>query len=373
VLVWNVDSIGDFLWTTPTLLALRRGYANAEITLVCNSACRAVAETNPNVDRVISIDPVPYYSGGGLLRCPAELAQQTFDVMLVLEMGSRPADAGRLLGRRLNVGYLVSTNLGILKSLPDHTLAPNRDTYWPEYFLAAVKHLGLAAPAPQLQVTTTAADEAEAESLLSPPPAETLTIGLHPYVAPYALATKKWPDDSFVRLAQILRTRRRVRFVLTGSPAEAEACAALAARIRTASGAEVICAAERLGLRAVVSLMRRLDLVVVGDTAALHLATAAGTPTVALFGATDSRRIAPSTASCVVLQRGLPCSPCHRYDDRRPAWPRCRFDHPRCLHEITPEDVADAVDRILLRSRRCSPENGSFTRGSDRGGMRWSP
>jgi ADP-heptose:LPS heptosyltransferase len=359
-LVWNLDSIGDFLWTTPTLLALRRGYPGAEITLVCNTACRGVAETNRNVDQVIPIDPVPYYSGGGLLRCPAELARRTFDVMLVLEMGSRPADAGRLLGRRLNVGYLVSTNLGILKSLPDHTLPPNEDAYWPDYFLGAVRRLGLAAPPPRLEVTTTEADEAEAESLLSPRPSgEELTIGLHPYVAPYALGTKKWPDESFIRLARILRARRPTRFVLTGSREEAGACAALASQIREASGANATSAAGRLGLRAVVSLMRRLDGVVVGDTAALHLAAAAEAPTVVLFGATDPRRIAPPTASCLVLNRALPCSPCHRYDDRRPAWPRCRFDRPKCLHEITPEEVADAVDRILSRSRRPSQESGS--------------
>ena len=96
-----------------------------------------------------------------------------------------------------------------------------------------------------------------------------------------------------------------------------------------------------------VALYRRLDAVVTGDTAALHLAAAARTPTVALFGATDDRRIAPPTsAGCAALNRRLPCSPCHRYTDRRPGWPRCIFDHPKCLHEITPVAVADAVERV---------------------------
>ena len=349
VLVWNVDSLGDFLWTTPTLRALRAGYPTATITLVCNRACVPIAETNPNIDRLIPVDPAPFYAGRGLLRTVPGLRGERFDVMLVLEMGARPADAGRVLGRRLGVGYLVSSDLGLLKRLPDHTLPPNRDTYWPAYFLRAAAHLGLPTGPPALEVFPTAEDEATAAAVLPPGPV-VADVGFHPYVAPYAGLTKKWPDDSFVELARLLAARRPTRFVLTGSPDEAAACDQLADRVRTATGAEVVSAAGRVPLRAVVSLYRRLTAVVVGDTAALHLAAAAGTPTVALFGATDPRLIAPPSPACVVLTRDLPCRPCFEYRDRRPGWPRCIFERPRCLEEIAPATAAAAVETATART-----------------------
>ena len=348
VLVWNIDSLGDFLFTTPALRALRAGYPSAAITLVANRACRDVIETNPNIDRSILVDPTPFYTGRGLLRGIPELAGSRFDVMLVLEMGSRPADAGRVFGRRLDVGYLVSSDLGILKTLPDRTLPSNRDMYWPAYFLKAVEHLGLAAGPPALEVVTTAADDASAAAVLPDEPG-VRDVGLHPFVAPYAMLTKKWPDDSFVELARLLASREPTRFVLSGSSDDAAACEMLARRIASATGAAVVTAAGRLSPRGSAALFRRLAILVTGDTAALHLAAASGTPVVALFGATDPRLLAPPGA--VVLTRPLPCRPCFTYRDRRPGWPICLFDHPKCLHEITPAAVADAVGRATRRAR----------------------
>ena len=348
VLVWNVDSPGDFLWVTPVLRALRQGYPGAEITLVHNRACEALAETNRNVDRLVAVDPATYYTGRGLVLGVPELVGKRFDVMVVLEMGSRPADAARILGRRLGVGYLVSSDLGILKSLPDHTLPPNGGEYWPAYFLRATEHLGLGECSVGLEVMTTPEDDAAAGAVLGSNADERrITVGFHPYVAPYALSTKKWPDASFVALSALLAASQPTRFVLTGSPEEASDCDRLAGMIRAATGAEVVSAAGRLSLRAVVALYRGLDILVTGDTAALHLAAAAGVATVALFGSTDDRRIAPPTCRCIVLNQRLPCSPCLRYVDRQSGWPQCLYDHPVCMHQITPAAVAATVERLL--------------------------
>jgi ADP-heptose:LPS heptosyltransferase len=349
VLLWNVDSPGDFLWATPVLRALRAGYHHATITLVNNRACHSLAETNRNVDRLVAIDPAPFCTGEGLIRTVPELERKPFDVMIILEMGARPADAARVLGRRLGVGYMVSSDLGILKTLPDHTLPPNRSEYWPRYFLRTVEHLGLETVPPDLEVTTAPEDEAVAGEVLSADAiGGRLAVGFHPYVASYARLTKKWPDASFVALAGLLNARHRCRFVLTGSKDEAQECARLAAQIRRTTGADVVSLAGRLSLRAVVALFRRLSVVVTGDTCALHLAAAAATPTVSLFGSTDDRRIAPPTAQCVVLNERLPCSPCHTYLERRLSWPRCLFDHPRCMHQITPAVVCAAVQRLVF-------------------------
>lgn len=352
VLIWNLDSVGDFLWTTPAQRALRAGYPRAEITLACNRVCRTLVEGSPHLDRIVALDPRPFYGGRGLVRSVPELEGRRFDVMVILEMGARPADAGRVLGRRLDVGYVVSTDLGLLKRLPDHTLPPNANDiptteYGPRHFLRAVEHLGLQPVPPRLELFTNDDDEAAVDALLGPAD-DRAWIGLHPWVAAYGNATKKWPDASFVELAARLAARRPSRFVLTGGPENAAESEALAATIRERTGAEALSTAGRLPLRASAALLRRLSVFVVGDTANLHMAVAVGAPIVTIFGATNQWLVAPEGPNCLVLNARLPCSPCHRPRDRMPFWPTCIFpDKARCMHAVTPEQVEAAIERLL--------------------------
>jgi heptosyltransferase III len=335
VLVWNVDSFGDFLFVTPLLRALREGYKQAKIDLVLNEGCMSLAETNPNIDRLIPVRPAPYYTGTGYFRMPPELIGQAYDVVLIAEMGTRPADAARVVARRLKTRYIASGNLGLLKSLADFTLPANKSEYWPAYYLRLATSLGLPGVAAQMEVFPSETDLAQAEAILG---AKTRRrrVGFHPMVAAYALTTKKWPDESFLELGKYLHSQTPTEVIITGSADEASGCEALASKLRqfTVPAKSV---AGQLTLRGTVALYQQLDLVVTGDTAALHLATSAKVPTVALFGATDEKRLAaPET---LVMKEDLPCRPCHKVTDRRPEWPKCHYERPWCLHRITAEAV----------------------------------
>ena len=346
LLLWNLDSFGDFLFTTPLIRALRQGYPAARIELVINQACLPLAATNPHLDELIPIDPRPYYTGTGLLRLPNALRNRHYDVAVIAEMGVRPAEAGRVVARRLNAGYVVSSNAGLLKSLPNFTLPPNQGEYWPAYFLRLATHLGLTPVPAQLEVFPTPEDRQSAEKLLGPR-GQDPRIAFHPMVASYALTTKKWPDESFVELGKLLSSQRPVQIFLTGSADEATACESLASRMRS-TGVQATSVAGQLSLRSTVALYQQLELVVTGDTAALHLAAAAGVPTVALFGATDERLL--SSPGMTVLKRDLPCRPCHKLTDRQPGWPRCHYDRPWCLHRISPDHVANIIKTMVCET-----------------------
>ena len=70
----------------------------------------------------------------------------------------------------------------------------------------------------------------------------------------------------------------------------------------------------------------------------VHIAAAAGTPIVALFGPTDPARNGPWSAGDVTVRRRPLCSPCHRH--------RCSL-HEGVMHAIPPEEVLKAIDRRL--------------------------
>jgi len=351
VLVWNVDSIGDSLWITPVLHALREGYSQAWITLACNRLPAALFRKNPNVDEIVALDGTRFWSARGWFRPVSELALQP-DVLVILEMGSRPADRARLLGRELGACYVVSSRLGLLGHLADHVLAPNDPAeYWPSYFLRATDHLGLTRPEAKLEVFLDEEDFAAADALLeSFKKGDSPLVGLHPGVAGYANATKKWPSAHFVELATELAARERVRFVLTGSSDERTMLESLEHHIRERTNAETLVVAGAK-LRALAALVRRLDLVVVGDTSVLHLAAAGDVPTLALFGATDPKRIAAPRPSCTAVTHDLACRPCHENRDRLPFWPTCIYDRPECLYRIEPHSIAARALAILATKK----------------------
>jgi ADP-heptose:LPS heptosyltransferase len=70
----------------------------------------------------------------------------------------------------------------------------------------------------------------------------------------------------------------------------------------------------------------------------MHVATAVGTPVVALFGSTDPITTGPWGEGHVVVKKDVDCSPC---------WKRvCPTDH-KCMKLITVDEVLKECERYL--------------------------
>jgi ADP-heptose:LPS heptosyltransferase len=94
----------------------------------------------------------------------------------------------------------------------------------------------------------------------------------------------------------------------------------------------------KTNLLQLAGLLERCTLLVTNDTGTMHVATAVGTPVVALFGSTPPLTTGPWGKEHVVVRKDVPCSPC---------WKRiCPTDH-RCMELITVDEVEEIVDRKL--------------------------
>ena len=151
-------------------------------------------------------------------------------------------------------------------------------------------------------------------------------------------ATKRWPR--YPELAVLLDTR----LVIIGAAADRE----LAAEISRSAGTRAIDATGKLSLLASAELLSRTRALVTNDSAPLHLASAMGTPTVAIFGPTVPEfGFGPLAPRHVVLGvTTLACRPCDRHGPQR-----CPLGHWRCMREITPRQVADAVQELVASPR----------------------
>lgn len=151
---------------------------------------------------------------------------------------------------------------------------------------------------------------------------------------------KRWPAPSFAAVASALASAG-CSVVLLGSAKERE----LGEEIRgLAASARVrnLCGVTALG--DVVDLLAAAGAALSNDSGLLHVAAAAGTPVVAIYGSSSPTYTPPLTADATIVYLALGCSPCFARE--------CPLGHLRCLREIAPGDVLRAVESALAAPRR---------------------
>lgn len=150
-------------------------------------------------------------------------------------------------------------------------------------------------------------------------------------------ATKRWPH--YPALARALAGRARM--LVIGGRDDGE----LAREIIDAVGGEgAVDATGRLTLLASAEAIGRAQVIVSNDSAPLHLASAMGTPTVAMFGPTvPAFGFGPlAVRSAIVEDEMLACRPCDRHGPQR-----CPLGHWKCMLDQSPDRVAGIVTGYL--------------------------
>ena len=149
-------------------------------------------------------------------------------------------------------------------------------------------------------------------------------------------ATKRWPY--YAELARALAQSGRI--VIVGGPGDRALAKEILAAVPNA-----IDATGALPLLASAELIGRCAVIVTNDSAPLHLASAMGTPTVAIFGPTVPEfGFGPLAPMKVVIgHESLACRPCHRHGPKR-----CPLTHFRCMRELSVEAVAERTRSLFL-------------------------
>jgi heptosyltransferase-1 len=153
-------------------------------------------------------------------------------------------------------------------------------------------------------VSTNPEDDLAAEALLA-----TLSDGLvFLFDCGADWQTKLWSEQGWVELGQRVMERFPDAAILLSRESEAER-ALVAGIAKSIDAARVI---DRQSVKGLAALLKRVDLVVGGDTDTVQLAAALGTPTVSFYRASDGRQIGPRGAHHVVIQSPIHCTRCLR-------------------------------------------------------------
>ena len=341
IVVFLLLPIGDTLFTTPTIHALRQRYPEARIDALAYPTNAGILEGNPDLDRVFLYPTRDTWQGvWAYLRLIAILNARRYD--LGVECSPYLWWLSVLCGipRRLYLDFPIPywfLPLGKRPWSKRHAI---------ENMASLLKPLGLTADVSRVIVQPTPSSKVAAlrfleEQEIAP---HARVLGIHPGGEGFR-GLKRWGAAQFATMACALATRHDARVLIFGGPDELE----LANEVAEAIGPEAIVLNGKVSLGVATALMERCFLFVGNDSAPLHMAAAMGTPTLGIFGPTNPTNYRPVGRHVAIVRSGIACSPCVSFVGTTTLFGGSQCQDSHCLQVLTPERVTGAAEALLRR------------------------
>jgi lipopolysaccharide heptosyltransferase II len=352
ILLVRLRQIGDVVFTTPAVHALRRRFPDAHLTYLVEPAAAPVVAGNPHLNEII----VAPRRGGvrGLLDDMAlgrRLRAQRFDLAIDFHGGPRASLLTWLSRARVRIGYQIAGRSWIYTRRVDRprALRPRHSVLNQWDLLEA---LDIPPLDPSVSPTEMVADRAAAATVDARLTRAGVATG-DPLIVIHVSAGnpfRRWPAAHFVELVTALALGDAARrIIVTSGPSEGEAAGRVIAVARERLGGDAarrVVSCGEFSLAELRALLDRAALYIGGDSGPLHIAATTNVPIVGLYGPTLPIRSAPWRSAAWVTESvdagPLPCRPC----DQRV----CEPGDFRCLTSILPAQVFDAATRALARA-----------------------
>ena len=343
-LIIQTAFIGDTILTTPLIAELA---TRGPVDIVTTPVSATLLQNNPALRRIFVFDKRGEQRGiGGLWAMARMIRRQRAQhastvnrtVAYLAQSSTRSAALAVLAGVHERVGFASSPARSMYTTRVPYI--ENRH-HAARLWLLAFPHEQRAEPrADRLRphLYPGAAERTAVNDLLR----EGGVSGAFVALAPGSVwGTKRWPY--YPELAR--RVSERVPVVVIGGKddqVQADAIAEVVAPDRFVS------AVGRLSLLASAELIGRAAAIVSNDSSPTHMASAMGTPTIAIFGPTvpdfGFGPLAPRSAT--LGHAGLDCRPCDRHGPQR-----CPLGHWRCMREVGVEDVERRLNEMMREGR----------------------
>ncbi len=333
ILVFNINWLGDAVFSLPVFRALKEHFPDSTITCAGPPRIRDIMEGSAFLDAFIPFDERK--EDRGLLRkirFIRILNRHRFDSVYLLHGSLTRALITALAGIPRRVGY-ATKGRGFL--LTQRIELPADGWHRADYYLKVVEDSGV-------RVMTRAYSLDAGEQAMVSVRRLLQTKGIDNEERLIVINTggnwhlKRWPSANFSELIDRLVEEFKVKIVIPGGEKDREHVERIAGACRSKP---VNCCGET-DLKQLTALMRRASCVVSADTGPLHLASGAGTPVVALFGPTHPAVTGPrGTGPARIIQKQVGCnfSPCYNLG--------CPDNV--CMKMIGVDDVCQAVRDII--------------------------
>ena len=334
ILIIKFSSLGDIILSTAALRAAREKFPpeNFKISFLTREESKDILLRSPYIDELLVCDLKNKDRGlKGLWAIGHVLRKKNFDIVIDLQNSRASHILSYLSGCVNRYGY----DNGKFGRLLNHSIPDEKPPIDPvTHQFRILKMLGIDLLDNRLELWPSSEDAKAVDELLN---AQWLSetqkiVGIN-ISASQRWGTKHWPLEYLVCLCEELGLKD-IRVVITGTEQDLVFANTLVNSLRNT---KIINACGKTSINELAVLIKSCDVFISADSSPLHIASAVGTPFIALFGPTDERRHLPPGKNYIVINKGLDCSPCYKT--------KCRTK--RCMIEITPAEVLAAVEKLL--------------------------
>ena len=380
IIIINPFGIGDVLFTTPVIRAIKDRHPNSFIGYWCNERVGELLCGEPSIDKIFplsrgDIKRIYRESKGinrvlkgfiALLSLIRKIRKEKFDIAFDFSLDSRYGLWSKLarIKKRIGLDYkgrgrFLTDKIALKAYAGKHVI---------EHDLDLLKFINIEPRCKSPDLVASEKDKAKARGILKEYGVATTDILIG--VAPGGGASwgkdaiyKQWSAEKFAEVVSALG-KNNVTVVLLGSVEDKEIAEIVRGRGQTQSahnrrvgsdpiplGSDpippIIDLTGKLNLKELAAIISELKLLICNDGGPLHMAVALGVKTVSIFGPVDEKVYGPypSSAKHIIIKRDLSCRPC--YKDFR--FTGCSNNR-KCLEDITVDEVFVQVKGLLRPS-----------------------
>ncbi len=337
ILIIKLSSLGDIILSTAALRAIREkfpkeAHGNFKISFLIGEESKDILLRSPYIDELLVCDLKHKDKGlKGLWSIGRILRKKGFDIVIDLQNSRSSHILSYLSGCINRYGYDNKK----FSFLLNHSIKDEKPPMDPvTHQFRVLKMLGIDLLDNSLELWPSPEDVKRVEDLLD---AQWLSdaqkiVGIN-ISASKRWSTKLWPREYLMQLCVELGFRD-IRVVITGTADDLVYANML---INSLKNTKIINACGKTSVNELAVLIKKCNVFISADSSPLHIASAVGTPFIALFGPTDARRHLPPGKNYIVINKDLECSPCYKT--------KCRSK--RCMAGITPAEVLAALEKLI--------------------------
>ncbi len=271
LLIVSVTGMGDSLWATPAIRALKKTFPEVEINFLTNKPWVSLLENNPNLNRVFCYQSKWYLQWKTIFK----LRSYKFDCVLVFHANK---DFSRVQK------FIDCSQVWSLQDFPwvprERQVPIDGPVHAIQKRLRLIEKVGGIPDGPNMDLIL--GEEAKKNGLHFLE--ETgFTPNQYVYVNVGASSTsRRWPDDRFMRIIERLLDKTPFNTIVGAGPTEGDWVDFLVKKFNT----KRVISTRNLSLAIDAFIIGQSRLTITSDTGPMHLAFAQCVPTIALFGAT---------------------------------------------------------------------------------------
>ena len=323
ILVRATNWVGDAVMSLPALRAIRERFSTARISVLAKPWVADLYGRESFIDEII------LYSGQSPWRTGHELRARKYDCAILLQNAFEAAWIAWLAKIPTRIGYKRDGRQLLLTravDVPKPGEIPRHERF---YYLELLRRAGVIDALPASEAIRL--QPFGLESGVTPNGKR--VIGVSPGAA-YGTA-KRWLPERFAEAAGTLAQARGATIALFGSKTERDLCEEVAQLLKDH---QVVNYAGQTTLAQFIDLAGGCELFLTNDSGSMHIASALGVPTVAIFGATDDTTTGPTGRNARVIRQPVDCSPCLLRE--------CPIDH-RCMTGVSADRVVKEALQLL--------------------------